>query len=405
MVVPAGKAVEAAVAIAQATPLLRPVNCERIPLDHLPRKSRFLGIAGFMLFFVLPTGFSGWYFFRHATPMYISEMKLALRRSDKPLVQGGEALAALFNTASVAPNQDAQLILSYVNSPEMLERMNAELDLRGHYSLSDADFYARLKPDASKQDFLSYWEWAVSAKLDAASGLLLVSVKAFTPEMTREIAMRLRRHCEHFVNRLNDRVRADSSVKARQELERAEERVKLASTGLEKFRRQHGMLDLSASASMHMGLVGALEGELVKARADLAVRERYIAPNTAEIRELQTRVDVLEKQLAREKERIASSDEQNRDTLGALAAEFENLSTEQRFANSQYNMALAAIESTRLQAETQTVYLVPVSDPQLPDEPLYPRRLIFFLGFTAINFAVYIFISLVGSALKDYAGY
>ncbi|MCL2000550.1 MAG: hypothetical protein FWG74_03870 [Planctomycetes bacterium] len=383
-------------------PLLTPLSLSQ---TQFPRKRRLAGILWFFLLFLCPVGVVGWYYLELATPMYVSEMQLTVRQSDHVSAKTGDFLLSMLGGGGgmSGSNQDVRLILAYMRSPEVLRDVDEKLGLRRHFSNPDFDFYSRLPAEATRNDFLNYWNWAVSGRVDAESSLLQVKVKAFSPETARDIAEALLERSEDFVNRINERVHSDAVDKSLAELAHAEERVRRASAAMEEFRRRHGIMDLPTAAAMHVGIIDSLETELAKGRAELSAKAPFMAANSSEMRILQARLGALEERLEAERARIAGSERESKEALAALAADYEGRVTEQEFARQQYTSALTVVETARLKAETQAIYLVPVANPGLPDESLYPRRLLFFLAFAAMNFGAYIFLSIVGSAIAEHS--
>ncbi|MCC8180412.1 MAG: hypothetical protein LIP23_05825 [Planctomycetes bacterium] len=123
------------------------------------------------------------------------------------------------------------------------------------------------------------------------------------------------------------------------------------------------------------------------------------------MRLLRSKLAAIEQQIENERNKIAGEAREDRTALSAIAAQYESRVTEQEFARNQYKSALTAVEAARLQFESKKIYLVPVNKPLRPDESLYPRRLEFSLAFVAANFAVYLFLSLIGAAIMDHFGF
>ncbi|MCC8180411.1 MAG: hypothetical protein LIP23_05820, partial [Planctomycetes bacterium] len=248
----------------EATPI--PVRMPYIRVRVRKRK-RFIPLCWFFILFVIPSSLVCVYYHSIATPMYVSDMKLVMRQGDSISARGGDILTTLFNAPS-SLSQDGRLILAFIHSPQLLGALNRDLDLFAHYSAKDIDFHARLPDDATVNDFLKYWSWVVTPRIDSDSGLIEIGVKAFSPEMAHEIAVAMLAYCEDFVNRLNDRVREDSMLTAQSELARAELRLQKASQSMESFRKEYGMMDLHSSASTQTGIVSGLATEIAKLKAE-----------------------------------------------------------------------------------------------------------------------------------------
>jgi len=63
--------------------------------------------------------------------------------------------------------------------------------------------------------------------------------------------------------------------------------------------------------------------------------------------------------------------------LSSLMGQYEKLETQRHFAEQNYTSALQSREAARAVAEQQLLYVVVASNPQLAQESLYPRRLLF----------------------------
>jgi capsular polysaccharide transport system permease protein len=68
---------------------------------------------------------------------------------------------------------------------------------------------------------------------------------------------------------------------------------------------------------------------------------------------------------------------------------YENLLVEQDFATTSLNVASAALVQARAEAQRQQFYLERVVDPNMPDAPLLPRRLVNILVVAAAALSLY----------------
>lgn len=365
-----------------------------------PKRSKIFRVL-FLIFGLMPSVFVAWYYYKIASPMYVSEMRMALKQPDS--LGGTSDILSTLLKAPTTVGQDTQMLIAYVGSDEMLRDMDGRLALRAHYSDSKWDFYSRLPENATMVRFLEYWRWAVKAKIEADTGLLYFTVKAFTPEKAQAIMLSLMYYCEEMVKRLNEQARADTMARSLSEFARAEQRVGTALSNLDVFRREHNLMDLPSTVTMHLTIIGDLEAEITKVSAELTAKTPFYAEDHADVQIMKARLTALQNQLVAEKERLAGAESKQMD-LSGISAEYEHLMTEVEFSRKQYTMAMTSVEAARIQADTQKLYLVPVSWPQPPDESLYPRRLLYACAFLGVNLLVYGLLSLVVAAIRDHAG-
>ena len=81
-------------------------------------------------------------------------------------------------------------------------------------------------------------------------------------------------------------------------------------------------------------------------------------------------------QLASQRGRLTGGDA----SLAPTVAGYERLSVDRELATKAYGSALQSLETARLDAQKQHVYLVRVVEPNLPQKSTYPLRAVTVLG-------------------------
>jgi capsular polysaccharide transport system permease protein len=126
---------------------------------------------------VVPTLLTMFYLAVFAAKGYVSRAQVMVEREPTVMAAGAELALGLLSGGGGLSKQDALLVESFMRSRTMLEYLDDELDLRGHFSAPRIDFIGRLAADATAEDFLDYYRKRLSVKIDDQS--LIVSV-AFT---------------------------------------------------------------------------------------------------------------------------------------------------------------------------------------------------------------------------------
>lgn len=336
-----------------------------------------------------------------ASGMYISETKFAIRGQNA--APSLDSLSSLFRI-STSTQSDSYIVLNYITSLDMLNKLDAGLQVRAHYADQIHDIWFRLRRHASQGEMLSYWQWATAASYDPDTAILSVAVKAFSPEMARKICRGILENSEALVNTMNERAREDAIAQARLEVSRAEERIRAAQEALRDYRESTIILDPQAVAAGLYGVVNRLEGEVTATTAELAEVLTFMQHTSPRVVQLRNRLEVLQKQLEAEKKRLAGG--RKRDTpLSALISEFQSLTLEEEFARKQLTSAMASLETARVQADAQTLYIEPFEQPTLPDESLYPRPVFFTCIFMVTALLLLGLISLIIAAVHEHAGF
>ena len=351
---------------------------------------------------LVPTFLSLIYFGLWASPMYIAEARFAVRGAENGVIDTG-GLASMLLPAGSTIGTDVNIVTEYIQSPDIMEAVDKELHIFDHFASHDYDIISRLESDATRDERLDYWQWAVKPTLDPETGIVALSVKAYEPDVAKKLADAVLAKSEALVNAMSRRAQDDAITLAMREVKTAEGRVSKAQEAMRAFRDRSGMLDPTSTAGGLQGIVSELEGEVVKTKAQIAEASTYMSKDAPALVGLRARLAAVEKQLAAEKLRLAG--EAKPGSLTSFAGEYEDLQIESEFARQQLVSAMTSLEAARVKAEAQSRYVVAFQIPVLPDESLYPRPFLFTL-FVFVGALVIVGIcSLIIAAVREHAGF
>ena len=333
--------------------------------------------------------------------MYIAEARFAVRGAENSGAAGG--LAALLLPSGASVGADAHIVAEYIQSPDIMEAIDGELHIFRHFSSREYDLISRLAADATRDERLSYWNWAVKPSFDPETGVIALSVRAYDPATAKKLAEAVLTKSEALVNAMSRRAQDDAIALAMSEVKTAEQRVSAAQDAMRAFRDRSGMLDPASTAGGLQGIVSQLEGEAVKVRAEIAEASTYMSKDAPALVGLRARLAAVEKQLVSEKLRLAG--EARPDSLTSVAGEYEDLQTESEFARQQLVSAMTSLETARVKAEAKSRYVVAFQIPVLPDESLYPRPFLFTAYVLVGALALVGLCSLIIAAVREHAGF
>jgi capsular polysaccharide transport system permease protein len=288
------------------------------------------------------------------------------------------------NFSFTAPGQNAYIVTSYIQSRAIVDDLNRTLNLREIFRRPEADFWARLKRNASVDELTEYWKSMVSTYIDAPSGIVTLNVRAFRPDDAVVLAKAVLTLSEALVNRISDRARSDAMESSEQEVRRTFEMTQSALADLRQFRDSSGIIDPVQTGTEIGKLLLPLLTEKIRLESDLFVASRDLDQTAPTIKAMKSQLDATEKQIADLRGKLTNVDGDNKTTLAASLTKFEQLDLKRQFAEKLYTLAQADLDRARLRAERQSVYLTVFVPPSLPEESRYPRRVAFpiliFLG-------------------------
>lgn len=336
-----------------------------------------------------------------ASDIYQAEAKFAIRNQNQQ--QSMDMLSTFFRTSSSTAS-DSYIVQNYIQSMDMIDKVDAKLHIREHYSDRSHDIWYRLARNSTQDEKLRYWKWAVVTTFDPDTSIMTVETKAFSPEMAKAVCQAILDASEALVNAMNERARSDAISLAQAEVARAEARIRNAQEALRQYRERTVILDPQAVASGLYGLVNKLEGEITQTTSELAEASTYMQADSPRVIMLQNRLEVLQKQLQTEKARLASQMQGDK-PLSAMVSEFQSLALEEQFAQKQLTSAMASLETARVQAESKSLYVESFQKPMVPDESLYPRPIVFSLVFMLAAAVLLGLVSLIIAAIREHAGF
>jgi capsular polysaccharide transport system permease protein len=332
-----------------------------------------------------------------ASHQYVTEFKFSVRGPSAMQDSGGGS--ALIG-GLVA---DAFAVTEFINSPQMIAEVAAEVDVRRIYNAHGADFWARLGGSATREDLADYWRSVAAANFDMLTGIVTVSVRAFSPEDAMTVAQAVVRRADAMAFKMTERARADSVRFAEEEVRRAESQLQTARTRLRTFREKEKVIDAGRSATASSDTLGRLREELSRMRAELSTMTPHLAQTAPQVQLLRSRIKATEDQIVALSTNVGDV-EASRDTAvnASVMAQFESLNTELQFAEKGYAAALEALQRARANADRRTTYITLFVEPSKPETSLYPRRVHSILLVGLVASALWCLGLLVVSSIRDH---
>jgi capsular polysaccharide transport system permease protein len=328
----------------------------------------------FVVLVVAPLVTSSIYFGFLASDQFGSEMRFAVRGATEGL-PGSDALAAsgLGTLASLNSNQDVYIVADYIASRSMIDDLSKEIDLRAIYSKPGIDRWARFVPSRAAEHLLRYWRSMVHSSVEAASGIVTVTVKTFSREDSVRVATAIRARCDIVANQLLNRVRHDAVERAEAEVKIAMAQLSARQASLEQFRNARMQIDPLALARSLGETITTLRHDLIDVEVKLDTAKASLDSDAPQIKMLEVNRQILSDQIAALEARITGAN-LNSPTASAALAEYDKLDVEKSLAEQAAVLAERMLDNTKVDASHHHIYLVAIEDPTLPQSPIAPSR-------------------------------
>lgn len=351
----------------------------------------------------VPTLVAAVYYFGIASDQYLSEAKFVVRGPGASnAVTGGLAGLVQSSSLGMQGQDEAMIVQEFIMSRDAVRKLARHDDLRAMLNRPEGDvvsrfpglFYWRTDFEALYKAYSRF----VSVNMDGETGVSVLQVKAYRPEDAHKMAQALVTYSEDLVNELNDRARRDALRSFQKEVGETQQHIAEIQTKLTSYRVQQQMLDPKSAAEGPLKLLAGLNTQRAAAQAQLLDAMKN-SPNSPQVPVLRTRIVSLDKLIAEERTMITGDS----NSVASAETEYERLDVALKLAQTQLASAYKSLEAARLDAQRQQLYLETVATPNLPDFPLYPKRIISFSMVLASCLLAYGIAWLLVASVREHA--
>lgn len=335
-----------------------------------------------------------------ATDRYVSEAKFVVRTAARPV--GAAGLGAVLQMAGLGRAQDEVFsVQSFISSRNAIQRLAERVPIREFFAREEADFLARYPSfvyGSSSEELYQYLRWMITTIYSSTTGITTLRVQAFRAEDARRLANELLTLGEQAVNAMNERIHKDAAQSAEATVRRDQQRLIDKQVAITRFRNSELLIDPASSSVVVTEVIARLAAEVVQNEAQ--IREIASAAATApQLAGLRRRVDALQEQISRERQRISTGE----DGLADKLAIYERLVLDHEFAKQALTASVKALEAAETEARRQQLYLERIVEPIAADHSTAPERLRLIVSTFGVNLIMLMILWLVHSGLKEHA--
>ena len=342
----------------------------------------------FIVLVLAPLVASSIYYGFLASDQFGSEIRFAVRGTTEPL-PGSDAISnfGIGTLAALNSNQEVYIVAAYINSRSMIDDLAKEIDLSAIYGKPGIDWWARFDRSNAPEDQLRYWRSMVDPSVEVISGIVTVTVKAFSREDSVRVATAIRARCDIVADQLLNRVRHDAIESAKAEVKTAMAQLSARQAKLEQFRHARMQIDPFAVAKSLSATITTLRGQLINVEVQLDTAKASLASDAPQITMLEANRQILSDQIAALEAKITGAD-LNSPTTSAMLAEYDKLDVEKSVAEQAVVTAETTLNNAKADADRHHIYLVSIEDPTVPQSPAVLSRalMIFLISLSALTF-------------------
>lgn len=364
-------------------------------LRHLIIMLSFIGVV------FSPTLVAAYYLFFFAANQYSSNVGFSVRSVESP--SANNILGSISNLKGVSTggSKDSDVLFEFIQSQQMVEYIDARINLRHIYTKPSNDPIFSFNDDGSIEDLLDYWGHMVKIYYDSGTGLIELRVNAFTAQDARIVAQEIFDASSRMINELSSIARDDSTRYAKEELEKTLAELKQARKNITLYRTRTQIVDPTADVQGQMGLLTSLQSQLAETLINFDLLNEVTRNDDPRVEQAKRKIGIIQRRIEEERKKIGLGNAGGDETFSDLVGQYEALMIDQEFAEQSYLAARVLYETALSEARRQSRYLAAYVKPTLAETPEYPKRL-FLVGTIAAMLAMaWAIIVLIIYSIKD----
>jgi capsular polysaccharide transport system permease protein len=296
-------------------------------------------------------------------------------------------------------SDDANSVVAYLQSRDALANLEAALPLRKMYARPQADAPARFpRPFLGDSFERLYWYYKnrVTVYTDPDTEFITIQAEAFRPEDAQAIALQLVSQAEALVNKMNERLEANTVRTAEAAVAEGEKAVLAAQEDVDRFRNAQIVVDPTQDAIAQLGTITTLSTQVDQVIAQILANNKMSPSNPATV-SLKAEADALSAQIASEQKALAGSN----GAVSNKVSAYERLTLLRTLADTSLATARQSLDAARTDARRQHVFVEQIVAPNLPDYSTEPQRLRSIATVFAVSLMAYLIMWLVSIGARE----
>lgn len=334
-----------------------------------------------------------------ATPRYVSESHVIVQQTDLSAGVPSDLASALMD-AGAGDAGDQLLLRDYLLSKGMMQQLNADLDLRAHWSQGWVDPITRLWFGHTDEDLHEYYLDRISVEYDEYDGVIVITAEAFDPETAQAITSAMVADGGEFMNELAQNLALEQVAFLETQVQRLGDRAMATRQAVTRYQNRNGLVSPEQSAQAVSAMINRLEARRSELQIQLASMGAYLVADHPSLVEIRQQIAAIDRQMTQERTRLAGNTRGNR--LNSQVEEFQQLQLQAEFAQNLYRNALTALEQGRIEGGRTIKAMSVIQPPTLPGEPIRPDRLYNTILVALVALLIFGLLKLIIAVVRDH---
>jgi capsular polysaccharide transport system permease protein len=363
-----------------------------------PHKRHWGVLVSFIVIFILPLFAIWWYLSERAADQYVSKVGFSVRTEETASAMD---IFGSLTALSKGSSSDTDILYEFIQSQELVQKLNEELDLRALYSIPQNDPFFSFDNEGSIEDLVDYWARMVKIYYDGSTGLIELNVLAFDPDDALRIAEAIFRQSSTKINELSAIARNDATRYAKEDLDLAIERLKASRRAITDFRNKHQIVDPQADIQGQVGLLNTLQVQLADALIELDLLKATTRVSDPRVEQVTLKISVIRARIKAERNKFGQNETSDGEAFSKIVGDYEELAVDREFAEQAYLSSLSAFNSAKAEAQRQSRYLAAYISPTKAGRSTHPKKTNIMILSALFLFLTWAILVLLAYAIKD----
>jgi len=304
------------------------------------------------------------------SPRYEAEARFAVRGSSPSGGQGGGGTGLLSSGTNSGMGAglgfvDGFAVNDFLKSRDCMLQLAKRVDLPKLLNLGRSDPVAR----PSQEELYRAHSKAVTVRFNLVEQENVITVDAFSPDGSQQIASALLKLAEEFVQKMDAQGVQNTLEVDTNGLHNAENQSIAAANAVASWRSANRNVDPEAESAMVLQMIGQIENELSAARINYAKVRAFGNADHPMLLPAKMQVAALEDQLAAARQRLAGGSDSQANRLRT----YTQLKNAQTYADSNLASARDAYQQALRETSRLRRYLIVIAQPVAEDRPSSPN--------------------------------
>ena len=331
------------------------------------------------------------YFYVIGRPRYVVESSLIVRRANDSKQTSGLSFTDLISGGNKNTLEDAFYVNEYIRSPDLMKKLELKSNIFWSYKKKLPDLLSGLTTEPTSEEKLSLFRNVITSFVNEQSGVINIRVIGYRPDAAYLISQDISTKIEEFISNLNQNLYQRQLEAAKREVDNSRAVYNQKMNSLSEFQKKNLAFDFTSEGVAGIGIVQALQTQLVAKKVELARLSRiFTSPSAEEVLQIKDEILHIERQISNEKKSLLS--EGGKD-IAAKSLQQEGLKADFALASEMYKAALVNAAATSAESSKQQRFVSVISSGFKPSVQYWYWR---HKGFLTV---MTIFLAMVGIAV------